>query len=322
MTIGIVARGEKAGVALVSSLGAIEHVAEGAVAGFVSLVVFDERNSATFFESQTGGVTGLFGNLYGFIEADTLPREIQEATRAGLISSGPHRPSPLSRFLAWDENGNIVSGHRFPQTPAQDGTPLNQSVLLTLQATGDNSKALQQVLEKNEFADAGIVALDTNNNVYCEDTKRVKRRGDTASVTMCTKNYSFGFSMNSIYPPTLIAELLTVKLSNSLRKASLPKQSHCISIKLDAEILKGAQPKVHINDNLAVMSIVTAETCWFENYCEGALLETGTPILLDGMFVGTILEESYITASNGNICSLSGQNELTLQYTKHQTPIR
>lgn len=317
MTIGIVACGKKAGIAVVSALGAIEHVAEGAIAGFVSLVVLDEHNNSTFFECQTGGITVLFGNSHGFIDANTLPREIQEATRAGLISSGPHRPSPLSRFLAWDEYGNIVSGHRFPQTPIQDGTPLNRRVLDTLQATPDNPKALHELLAKNQNLDAGIVALDTAKNVYCEDTKRVSKREDTASATMCTKDYTFGFSMNSIYPPTLITELLTVKLTDSLRRSSVPKQIHSISIKLDADICKGTRPTVHINDNLDVVNIVTTETCWFENHCEGALLETGTPIYLGEKIVGTILEESYITASNGRICSLSGQNELTLRYTKN-----
>ncbi len=55
MTIGIVARGKGAGAALVNSLRGIEHVAEGAIGGFVSLIVIDANNKPTLFECQTGG---------------------------------------------------------------------------------------------------------------------------------------------------------------------------------------------------------------------------------------------------------------------------
>lgn len=301
-------------MAVVTSLGCIEHVADGAIGGFVSLVVMDSRNRATFYECQEGGVSALFGNASGVIEEKNLPVKILESKRAGLISSGPYRPCPLARFLAWDDCGNIVSGHRFPQSPIKKGIALNQAVLTIIQKHGAQSAEVKQLLTENNHLDAGIIAVDANDTLMCEDTQRVMARNDTARMQVQAKDFSFGITMNSIQPSRLIAPLLASKLNVKLQSASSSTHIPCISLNKRARILAGVDPLVEVDSNHHVVSIVTPETCWFETHSEGALLETGTPIVHNGRTIGTILEEPYTTASNGVISALSGKDEMTLRY--------
>lgn len=304
---------------MISSLGCIEHVADGAIGGFVSLVVMDSHHKATFFECQKGGVSALFGNANRIVDEKTLPVEILESKRAGLISSGPHRPCPLARFLAWDESGNIVSGHRFPQSPTQDGIALNQMLLSVIQKHGAHSPEVHQLLSENSHLDAGFVAVDANNRMLCEDTLRVAARNDTARMQTQAKDFVFGITMNSIQPSRLISQLLASKLNDKLQHASLSAHVPRISINTETQILAGSAPMVEVDSDNRVVSIVTPETCWFEAHSEGALLEKGTPIAHKGQLIGTTLEEPYTTASEGRICALSGKEKMTLRYLAYIT---
>jgi hypothetical protein len=322
MTIGIVARGKGAGAALVNSLRGIEHVAEGAIGGFVSLIVIDANNKPTLFECQTGGVSELFAadnskhkdrnNSDVNIGSSVLqlPTELLESNRAALISSGPHRPSPLKRFLAWDTRGNLVTGHRFPQTPTDDGTPLNQKVLEVIQEYGADSSILNTLLTENAELDAGYVLIDAKGMIFQGDTERVKARGDTANARISCEGYSFGITMNSIYPKQIIVDLLCEKLKQTLSA----EQPTTITVDTKAVILISFEKRVEINIAKRVTHIYTPEKCWFKTSSEGALLETGTLITQHGKPVGRILEEPYVVAANGQIMTLSGEKEIILHH--------
>ncbi|MFT6905543.1 MAG: hypothetical protein ACJAS1_002200 [Oleiphilaceae bacterium] len=322
MTIGIVARGKGAGAALVNSLHGIEHVAEGAIGGFVSLIVIDANNKSTLFECQTGGVSELFAadnskhkdrnNSDVNIGRSLLqlPTELLESNRAALISSGPHRPSPLKRFLAWDTLGNLVTGHRFPQTPTDDGTALNQKVLEVIQEYGADSSILNTLLNENAKLDAGYVLIDAKGTIFQGDTLRVKARGDTANALISREEYAFGITLNSIYPKQIIVDLLCEKLKQELST----EQSATITVDTNAVILISLEKRVEINVAKRVTHIYTPEKYWFKASSEGALLETGTLITQGGKPVGRILEEPYVVAGNGQIMTLSGEQEIVLRH--------
>jgi len=94
MTIGIVAHGPRAGLAIVRALRAIEAVGRGAIGGFVSFVSIASDGSVERAETQRGGTIGLFPNG----ETEGSAASLMEAPTAGLMSSGPDRPEPLIPF--------------------------------------------------------------------------------------------------------------------------------------------------------------------------------------------------------------------------------
>ena len=306
MTIGVVVRGPKAGAALVKCMASIEMIACGSIGGFVSLVVLKQDGEPIFYECQTGGVTALFG----LDKNQNLPLELTHSDRAAIISSGPNRPKPLHRFLAWDKTGNIVSGHRFPHTETGEGVPLNQTALDIIQVKGCHQHALTELLNNNETLDAGLVAMDSVGHVFQGDTNRVKVRGDTASMVFDTPEYAFAITLNSIRPPMLIANLLGEKLKQELRIDNPPE----LSINSLASVTAADNRSVEINDINEVININTPETCWFSPRNEGALIETGTPITRYGVPVGRIQDEPYVVTSNGKIESLSGLTFTRLRY--------
>ena len=101
MTIGIAAFGPKAGAGIIAGLGAVEKIGRGAIGGFVSLVVLTDDGRLLRASVQVGGSEALF--------SEELPPEIAQAQCAGLISSGPNRPEPLSQFITAKIGVGIVT---------------------------------------------------------------------------------------------------------------------------------------------------------------------------------------------------------------------
>ena len=308
MTIGVVLRGPQAGAALVQSLASIENVATGSIGGFVSLVVSTPGKKAQFHEIQSGGVSALFDTNSN----KSLPESLMNSTRAAIISSGPNRPKPLHRFLAWDNDGNLVSGHRFPHAPTTNGIPLNQEALISMQNTGCAGHQLNDLMQQNDHLDAGLVALDAAGNLFQGDTSRVKARGDTANITAQTESYAFSITLNSIRPTSLIAPILAEKLKQALSTDSRP----VLSINTHVSICSAEKKSVIIDDVDDVVAINTPEQCWLSGSTEGALIETGTRIIRNGLFVGCIEDEPYVISCDGKILSLSGEQAVKLRYKR------
>ena len=306
MTIGIVVRGPQAGTALVNSLSAIESIAEGSIGGFVSFVVLDKDHTPTFYKCQAGGITSLFACE----NKSDLPIELMNATRAALISSGPNRPEPLHRFLAWDDKGNLVSGHRFPHMQTKQNIPLNQQALSILQMYGSDEHRLDELIEQNPDLDAGLVTMDAHGCIYQSNTARVAARGDTASRNMQTPEYAYSITLNSILPPDPIAEILAVKLQRRLELDRRP----VLHVTTDSPISNSNVKSVEIDDTGRVVNINTPERHWFSPEHEGALIETGTIVLRDSVTIGKVHEEPYVISRNGKIIALSGKQNVSLRY--------
>ena len=306
MTIGVVLRGPSAGAALVQSLASLENVALGSIGGFVSLVVLTKGKQPQFYQIQNGGVSALFATNGNKI----LPDSLVESDRAALISSGPNRPEPLNRFLAWDDAGNLVSGHRFPHTYSASGFPLNQVALNLIQNNGCAENQLKDLMKQNDHLDAGLVAMDVAGTLFQGDTARVRARGDTASAAVQTDDYAFSITLNSIRPANLIALMLAEKLKHSMSADTRP----VLSIDTDAKICAADTKAVIINDLSNVIAINTPEQCWFTGSTEGALMETGTHIIKNGICVGRMQDEPYVIANNGQLISLSGEQAVKLRY--------
>ena len=154
MTIGIAAFGPKAGAGIIAGLGAVEKIGRGAIGGFVSLVVLTDDERLLRASVQVGGSEALF--------PEELPPEIAQAQCAGLISSGPNRPEPLSQFITAKIGVGIVTGHRMPHTEGKDKIALNSMVLAEMEAGKDPQTAIDYVLNLYPNADAGFLAVSVN----------------------------------------------------------------------------------------------------------------------------------------------------------------
>src|SRR5687768_16062026 len=109
MTIGIAAYGTRAGLAVCLALKAVEAVGRGAVGGFVSFVAIRSDGSVGRAETQQGGIAATFG-----AGLERLPTDLRDALCAGVMSSGPDRPTPLSQFTPAAVGVGLITGHRMP----------------------------------------------------------------------------------------------------------------------------------------------------------------------------------------------------------------
>lgn len=291
MTIGIVATGPNIAPEVVSALSGMEQLARGALGGFVALVVRTGDGKMHYFETQNGGVHSLSNQI-----------SILEDSRAiGLISSGPFRPEPLNRFLAWDEQGNIVSGHRFPQLPSRSGLPINLELLSLVQQFGIHPEKLDAIITENAELDAGFVVMDCNGNLYQRDTLKVGARKDTGSSQGFSGEKAIAVALNSISFPELVCDFLVRRV---LEPDYLP-------VLLDKEVTihssSQGQDQIQIDPQRRVTSLYLTDSAFLKPHYEGALVYSGTPVYQGGELIGVTEDEPYVVCHSGKIKFLNGQ---------------
>lgn len=162
MTIGIAARGPRAGEAILRALAAAERVASGAIGGYVSLAAIDAGGQLRRADIQRGGATALL--------AGEMDERLIAAPLAVLMSSGPDRPEPLSQFTPGTPGVGLVTGHRFPNMPGSDGLPINEGVLRLMAGGSSPRSAVDAVLHANPTADAGLIALAIDGSLAVGNT--------------------------------------------------------------------------------------------------------------------------------------------------------
>lgn len=297
MTIGVVATGKDVAHKVVQVFRAIEPIATGAIGGFVTMVVITDSGDIHYFETQNGGVSELCEDVLA----------ISNTTQIGLISSGAYRPGPLSRFLAWDKEGNIVSGHRFPQSSDSTGVPLNQRLLQTIQEfQGINNSRLTDLININPTVDAGFIATDKQGNLFQADTMFVQRRPDTFTLCKQDRNRSVGVTMNSIASAEQVARLICdIVMAED-------KASPRITLGADATIVASKREAINITASNRVISVETDDPGYFLDKHEGSLFIVGTPVYRLGELVGFVKEEPYVLCNFGQIKFLCGSEEVLL----------
>src|SRR5204863_8114664 len=131
----------------------------------VSFVTITGSGVVERLQTQNGGTAML---VQGGV--DGLPARIAEATVAGVMSSGPDRPEPLSQFTPADGKVGLVTGHRMPNTIGANGMNLNDEVLELMRCGRAPRDAVAAVFAANPDVDAGIIALSVDGSLYAADT--------------------------------------------------------------------------------------------------------------------------------------------------------
>lgn len=194
MTIGIGAFGRQAGAAVIAAWAEAERRAAGDLHGFAVFTVLGNDGVPTSLDCQRGGLATLRSR-----SPETLAR-LSGAAVAGVITSGPDRPEPLSQFLAAGRIG-LVTGHRLPNLATNAGPAANRAAL-DLMARGLSAKeAVRTVLDANPDLDVGLIAV-TENDLALGNSALVGERPDLgeARVIASDRRYGIGLLHNSIHP--------------------------------------------------------------------------------------------------------------------------
>lgn len=310
MTIGIAVFGRRAGLAAFRALRAVEAVGRGAIGGFVSFVVIDRDGILRRAETQRGGTRTLFtaGESVGV----DPPDEVANGPLAVLMSSGPDRPVPLSQFTPGDPNVGLVTGHRLPNMPGVDGTPLNENVLLRLADGLSPEAAISAELERNPEADAGLIALSRSGQMALGNTALVAARSDIGAALVDAPDIGLKVAVlhNAIFPHGALADLAVSAALDSVQPAD--RIDFEIDILAGTRIELGAENCLHVNGDGAVSHITVTQRSWLDSRRDGAALEYGAPVRRDGALLGRISFEPYCVVDHGRLISMSGRNHVRI----------
>ena len=306
MTIGIAAFGPNAGRAVTRALRAVERVGRGAIGGYVSLVALTADGGVLRAETQRGGVAALL------TAAGELPAPLATADFAGLMSSGPDRPEPLSQFTPADGQVGLVTGHRMPNDYGAGDVRLNDEVLALMRAGASPAAAIRRVVAANPEADAGLIALDRQGRLGLGDTPHVAKRGDRGRARLLSPCGRAGVAVlhNAILPHRPLAKLA----AEMALDAMLPPD------RVEGWITVAAGARL----------VPAGAGCWLEVDAAGqvTLIGVDRPHLLrgrwsfgvghepelrrDGRRIGSVLYEPYMIIEDGVLRSADGQNSLRL----------
>ena len=306
MTIGIAAFGPDAGRAVAEALRAVERVGRGAIGGYVSFVALTPDGGVIRAETQRGGVAALL------TAAGELPAALAAADFAGLMSSGPDRPEPLSQFTPADGRVGLVTGHRMPNDYGARDVQLNDEVLTLMRAGASPAAAVRRVVEANPEADAGLIALDRQGRLGLGDTPHVAKRGDRGRARLLSPCGRAGVAVlhNAILPHRPLAMLAA-------------------EVALDA-MLPPDRVEGWITVAAGARLAPAGAGCWLEVDAAGQVTAIGVdrPHLLrgrwsfgighepelrrDGRRIGSVLYEPYMLIEDGALRSADGQNSLRL----------
>ena len=304
MTIGIAACGPRAGMAVVEGLKAAEAVGHGALHGFVSLVCIGQDGRLHRAETQDGGAAAL-------LAGGALPPLLAHATRAGLMSSGPNRPAPLSQFTPADPAVGLVTGHRFPNSIGRSGEPLNVDLLARMRGGADPEAALSAVVADNPSADAGFIALSLSGRLQVRNTPYLAGFGDAGQAIASTRDGAASVAVlhNAIRPHRslagLVAEVALAVLADDQAADLAIVMTAGVPLRLAAANI------IAIGDDGRVLEIGIAEP----RYLSGSWsLGLGYQAIVrrHGMPLGRALYEPYLRVESGKVVTIDGERSITI----------
>jgi hypothetical protein len=307
VTIGIAVSGPMAGLAAWRALRAVEAVGRGAIGGFASFAAVTADGRVLRAETQRGGGAALWGG-------EPPPPEIAEAPMAGLMSSGPDRPEPLSQFCDADPAAGLVTGHRLPNMAGPDGVPPLRAALALLAEGATPETAVVQALAPDPDGDAGLIAMDRSGRVALDETPAVRARNDRGAALLGRPEIGLRAAVlhNAIFPHGALAALAL----SAAEDAVAP---------LDAAEAWAALTGLRIDPGSRALEIdaagrpvrLTAQPdAWRSSAWEGSPVRRGDPVLRDGLTVGRVVSECFAIARRGAVVGARGEDVVRWRWTK------
>jgi len=312
MTIGIVAYGPNAGQAVFDALRAAERVGSGSIGGYASYVAMAADGTVYRANTQRGGTRTLFTE--GEATGVNPPTEIAAARLAAVMSSGPDRPEPLERFTPALAGVGVVTGHRLPNMPGSGDVPVNVAVLELMKGGQSPCEAVDEVLDANPHADAGIVAGDLKGRVYARNSDRVARRPDLGHARRQEKEAVVEILHNAIQPAASLAPLVADIALESMLMLSLPQG--WITVKAGTPVEAGTEDVVIVDQDLVATKVVTTDARIVAGYWNCAAVYLGSGVIRDRKILGLTTVEPNMVVEDGRLVSMSGQSDLQIGFRK------
>ena len=312
MTMGIAAAGPHAGLAVFKALHAAEKIGWGSIGGIASFAVITEDNQLLRYQTQRGGSSTLF--IDGDRTGVEPPSEVLNAPLAALMSSGPDRPEPLSQFVPGTATAGLVTGHRLPNTPGRNGNILNLDVLQHLQQGKSPQQAVDSVLADNPQADAGLIALNRQGQIYARNSERVQQRPDLgwARREHAPTGAVVEILHNAIYPHASLAAVVADIALETMVPTFHPDR--WLSVDAGIPVQLGTHGMVQVDTELRALSIVTSDATLLQGSSNGAAIYIGSEVLQGKRRLGVTVTEPYVVLEQGRIISLSGQPSLRIGF--------
>jgi hypothetical protein len=304
MTIGIAAWGPGAGRAALVGLRAVEKIGRGAIGGYVSFVALTAAGGVLRAEVQRGGAAALFG-----ADLEALPADIADAPLAGLMSSGPDRPEPLSRFTPAEAGVGLVTGHRMPNVPGAGGVAPNAAALaLMAQGLGPRA-ALMQALAENEGADAGMIALAADGRLHVADSALVMRRGGSRRAAFGARATGARAAAlcNAIHPLPAVAAVAAAAAHDAMQPPDAARR--VIRIEAGAPLRLAAREGIEVDSEGRVVALLVCDRRFLTGEWSFGL---GPAAPIVGALGGSAVYEPFMTARDGRLASVDGQESLVV----------
>ena len=310
MTIGILAVGPNAGLAVFKALAAAERVATGAIGGFAAFAAIGSDGRLMRAETQRGGTATLFTD--GELTGAEPPQAVAAARMAAVMSSGPDRPAPLSQFVAGAAGVGLVTGHRLPNAAGHDGAPVNLQVLAHLAEGLSARQAVERAMTDNPEADAGIVACDFGGRVYASNSRRVAARPDLGHAR---REGPAGTVVevlhNAILPAGALADLVCEIAMNVM--VPVDHAAGTLIVRAGTRLHGGDTNRVVVTGG-EVECVETTDKRLLSGSHNCAAIYLGAEVVSDGRLLGFTLTEPNAVVEDGHIVSLSGQQEVAIGY--------
>ena len=312
MTIGILAYGPRAGLAVFRALQAVERVSTGAIGGYAAFAAFDRNGRLHRAGTQRGGTRTLFvdGETTGVMPRD----EISNAMLAGVMSSGPDRPEPLSQFVPAVEGVGLVTGHRLPNAAARSGIPLNIEVMQGLRSGLTPMEAVDRALDCNAQADAGVIAANLLGEVYARNTLRVSRRPDLGHARR--QDDASGAIVEVLHNAIFPVESLSALAAEIAMDVMVPRHQRAgvIIVEAGMPLHPGRSNRVFVDPEGRALRVETTDGSILAGTHNCAAVYLESEVLRDGDILGYTLVEPNVVVEGGRIVSLSGQRTCRLPY--------
>lgn len=312
MTIGIAAYGPRAGLAVFRALAAIEKVATGSIGGYAAFAAIDAGGSLYRAETQRGGTSTLFvsGEHTGVVP----PPPLSDALIAGVMSSGPDRPAPLSQYVPAEPGIGLVTGHRLPNAAGITGRAVNLEVLDCLKRGSSAREAVEEVLHADPDADAGVIAVDHHGGVFGCNSRRVDRRPDLGHARR--ENAAAGAVIevlhNAILPVSSVAALAA-----DIGLDVMAPGHACtgeLVVRAGVPVVAGKQNRVLVDGAGEAKRIETTDHRILQGRHNCAAVYLGAMVVADGRLLGHTVVEPNVIVEKGHVVTLNGLPEMRIGY--------
>lgn len=239
-----------------------------------------------------------------------MPEAIGNASIAGLMSSGPNRPVPLSQFTPADARIGLVTGHRMPNTVGASGSNLNDEVLALMTAGASAREAVERVVAANPLVDAGLIALSRGGDLFAADTALVGRLSDAGGATLVDGGAGKVAVLHNAIRPHRALALLVAETAIGLMTPPAPPDGQLLLAR-GVPVIADGHDALIVDDELRVVALQVRDARFLDGRWSMGF-GAGARVVRNGAVIAHATMEPYLVVDAGEIRSIDGKDAFAL----------